>query len=306
MGSSKFKRYFQLILIVLAAGSIYPLIYLRSGYQETILSVFNISFEQLNILYTVLGFVFVVGYFPSGLLCDKFSAKKLLFVSMAGTSAGGFWFAQVPSYTSVVLIFAIWGFFAVFTFWSAHMKLVKLISTSDTEGRFFGVLDGGRGLVEAVLASVAVIIFARGLGGAETPESTEAALVGVIYMYSIVMAVVALLVLFFVEDDKKLIEAGGEVAERNKFRAKDLLEVFKNPLVLLMGGVIFCGYFLFWTYFYYGGFLQANVGASAVTVAAVMAAAAWMRPVGGVIGGFLADKAGKGKVISAALIGGAL
>lgn len=108
MKKELFKRYFQFLLVVLAAGSIYPVIYLRGSYQETILEVFNMTLPQLNTIYSILGIVFVLGYFPSGLLSDKFSAKKLLAISLFGTSIGGFWFAQVPEYTSVILIFCIW------------------------------------------------------------------------------------------------------------------------------------------------------------------------------------------------------
>ncbi|MDO9593318.1 MAG: MFS transporter, partial [Erysipelotrichaceae bacterium] len=184
MSQEKFRRYFQFLLVVLAAGAIFPVIYLRTNYQETILQVYNMTLPQLNTIYSVLGMVFVVGYFPSGLLSDRFSAKKLLAISLFGTALGGFWFAQVPSYTSVVLIFSMWGFFSVFTFWSSHMKIVKLLAKENEEGRFFGILDGGRGVVEAVLASVAILIFSGILGASLALADKRAALVGVIYMYS--------------------------------------------------------------------------------------------------------------------------
>jgi MFS family permease len=164
MSQEKFKKYFQFFLVVLAAGSIYPLIYLKSNYQETILQVFNMSNAQLNSMYTILGWVFVFGYIPSGILSDRFSAKKLLAMSLFFTGLGGLWFAQVPSYEFVMAIFAIWGFFSVFTFWSAHMKIVKLLATEKEQGTFFGILDGGRGVVEALLASLALFIFSGILG----------------------------------------------------------------------------------------------------------------------------------------------
>ena len=104
MDTNKLKRYFQFALVVLAAGSIYPLIYLRTGYQETILLVFGIEMAQLNIIYTALGLTFVAGYFPSGWISDRFSSKWLLALSLFFTSLGGFWFAQIPSYNNVIII----------------------------------------------------------------------------------------------------------------------------------------------------------------------------------------------------------
>ncbi|MCL2233461.1 MAG: MFS transporter [Treponema sp.] len=300
MDKEKLKRYFQLMLVVVAAGSIYPLIYLRTGYQETILQVFGIELSQLNNLYTALGFTFVIGYFPSGWISDKFSAKWLLTLSLFFTSLGGFWFAQIPSYSSMVVIFVIWGFFSVFTFWSAHMKMVKLLSTPAEEGRFFGILDGGRGLIEAILAAIAVIIFATIMartGGEAGREDPRAALQGVIYMYAIALFVVAVLIAIFVKEDKE----GAKAIVREKVQIKGNIQVFKNKLVYLVGAIIFMGYFVTWAQFFMGGFLESSIGVSAVSVATVMMVFLWMRPIGGMLGGFLADKIGKSTVVGGSM-----
>ncbi|MCG8478336.1 MAG: MFS transporter [Spirochaetales bacterium] len=300
MEKQTLRRYFQFFLIVLAAGAIYPIVYLRTNFQETILEVFGMTLQQLNTIYSVLGIVFVVGYLPSGLLSDKFSAKKLLAISLAGTALGGFWFAQVPQFRSVVLIYCIWGTFSVFTFWSSHMKLVKLLARKEEEGRFFGILDGGRGVVEAVLASVAVFIFSRILGSSLDLADKHSAIVAVIYMYSIVLAATALLVWFFVEED----DAGeAEGDESARFRLSDLPKVLENKNLYLHGAIIFLGYAVFWTVYYVGGFLQTNVGAAPVTVGTVTVAVLWMRPVGGFVGGYFADKVGKTNTIIVSLAG---
>jgi MFS family permease len=304
MSQEKFRRYFQFLLVVLAAGAIFPVIYLRTNYQETILQVYNMTLPQLNTIYSVLGMVFVVGYFPSGLLSDRFSAKKLLAISLFGTALGGFWFAQVPSYTSVLLIFSMWGFFSVFTFWSSHMKIVKLLAKENEEGRFFGILDGGRGVVEAVLASVAILIFSGVLGASLALADKRAALVGVIYMYSAVLLITSILIMIFVEDDKKMLASSDSAAP--KFKFSDLKVLFKNKFVYLHGAIIFMGYAVFWTVYYLGGFLETNIGVDPVSVGTVMVVVLWMRPVGGFIGGFLADKFGRTTVQIGALAGAAL
>jgi MFS family permease len=301
------RRYFQFFLVVLAAGAIYPIMYLRTNYQETLLTVFNMTFSQLNLLYSFLGIVFVVGYFPSGLLADRFSAKKLLSVSLFGTAAGGFWFAMTPPYGNVVAIFCIWGFFSVFTFWSSHMKLVKLLSTKEDEGRFFGILDGGRGVVEAALASIAVAIFAKILGGSEALADKRAAIVAVIYMYSFALLVTAILVTIFVKDDKKApAKAAADVPAKEKFQIGDIAQALKNKFVFIMGGIIFLSYATYWTVYYYGGFLETNIKVDPVSVGTIMTIVLWMRPVGGILGGIIADKAGKTVALGGALTGALL
>jgi MFS family permease len=308
MSQEKFRKYFQFFLVVLAAGSIYPLIYLKGGYQETILQVFNMSNAQLNSMYTILGWVFVFGYIPSGILSDRFSAKKLLAMSLFFTGLGGLWFAQVPNYEFVMVIFAVWGFFSVFTFWSAHMKIVKLLATEKEQGTFFGILDGGRGVVEALLASLALFIFSGILGSSVEVIDKRAALIAVIYMYSAVLLVTSVLIWFFVQDDKKVLALDTDKKEALKspaFKFSELGNLFKNKKVYLLGFIIFMGYAVFWTYYYLSWFLEVYVGIDPVSVAGTMVVVLWMRPVGGFIGGYLGDKIGRTTVQMISLSGAA-
>jgi len=298
--NSNLKRYFQFFLIVLAAGSIYPLIYLRGAYQETILEVFGITLTQLNGIYSALGIAFVVGYFPSGWVADKFSAKKLIFISLLACGLAGLWFAQIPNYSMVIAIFIIWGIFAVFTFWSSHMKIVKLLAKKEEEGRFFGILDGGRGLVEAILATVALFIFTSVVGGG---SGDMQALQSVIYMYSVVMIIVAFLILLFVEDNSHTHEQEDtkEQPKTVKLNAETFKAFLGNKYVWLLGGIIFFSYSLVWTMWYQGGFLQSVVNIDAVRVAQIMVMAMWMRPIGGTLGGFIGDKVGKSNTLAISL-----
>ncbi len=158
------------------------------------------------------------------------------------------------------------------------------------------------------MGSVGLAIFAGILGSGEALADKTAALTSVVYLFSSIVLVTAILIFIFVEDDKKLQEMSENAGERSddeKFHLKDVGQLLKNKYVYLMGGIIFCGYAVFWTVYYIGGFLQTNVGIDAVTVGTITVVILWMRPVGGFIGGFLADRIGRPKTISIALIGAA-
>ncbi|MFD1415813.1 MFS transporter [Oceanobacillus jeddahense] len=304
MQTSNLKRYFQFSLIVLAGGAIFPLLYLRTNYQETILQVYGLSLSELNTILSALGIAYVIGYFPSGWIADRFSAKKLLTISLLGVGAAGIWFAQVPSYPFIITIFVIWGIFTVLTFWSAHLKIVKLISKKEEEGRFFGILDGGKGVVEAVLASIAISIFSAVLGTSTAIENQEAALVTVVYMYSIIVIIVAILIMIFVKDEDKVSQqqtASDENGQNNTASKKvgldSVKKVLTNKSVLLLGVIIFTAYIVAWTIYYVGGFLQTNVGVSASAVGTITVIMLWMRPIGGILGGYLGDKFGKSYIL---------
>ncbi|WP_153730761.1 MFS transporter [Sporosarcina obsidiansis] len=308
MDSNNLKRYFQFALIVLAGGAIFPLIYLRTNYQETILEVYGISLADLNIILSVLGIAYVVGYFPSGWMADRFSAKKLLSISLLAVGLAGIWFAQVPSYPYVIVIFVIWGIFSVLTFWSAHLKLVKLISKKEEEGRFFGILDGGKGVIEAILASVAVYIFSLVLGKSSALADKTDALVSVIYMYSGVLIVVSILIMIFVQVDDPTLKETKDVHTADKLKKASAVNLYSfkkvltNKSVLLLGGIIFMSYIVAWTVYYVGGFLQTNIGVTASTVGTITVMMLWMRPIGGVLGGYLGDKFNKSLILILSLL----
>lgn len=214
MNKETIKRYIQLALVVSSAGVIYPIAYLKNNYQETLLSVYNISLQELNTIFLALGIISVITYFPSGILCDKFSCKKLLVISLIGTAAAGFWFATVPEFTGIVLIYMLWGIFSILTFWSAHMKLIKLLARPEEQGRFFGILDGGRGLIEAVLGVIAVAIFAALMGSDPGPKEQREAMVALVYLYTAAIVVVTILIIIFMDDDKNpnsMFRQGSEV-----------------------------------------------------------------------------------------------
>lgn len=295
---SRGKRIFQLVLLVLAAGSIYPLVYLRQNFEATILTVYDLSQAELAGLYSMLGIMFVVGYIPSGWLADRINVKWLIIFSLLLTAATGVVYAQIPDKRFLVYIFLVWGFATVFTFWSAILKTVSLLAEANEGGRYFGVLDGGRGLVEAILASVAVGLFAffSGGEGAGLTETT-AGFQAVVYMYVAFILLVAILLTFVLSSKvEERAETKEKVVAESTYAA--IRRIVKIPDVWLMIVVLFCGYVLFWGHYYFSGFLNVNHSVSPVTAGVVTVVVLWMRPVGGVGGGFLADRFGRSKILS--------
>ena len=204
--SDTFRSYSQLALIVVAAGAIYPLLYLRQNFEISILESFDITQTQLRYCSSMLGLIFMISYIPSGWLADHFSSRKLLAYSLLATALIGIWFSTMPSYSSLLVIYGAWGIATGLTFWSAHIKLVAMLARKDQQGKFFGILDGGRGLVEAILATIAITLFAYVIS--QRSGSTSIALQQVIYLYIGVLLVVSPLVYWLLDDfdgdDKKI------------------------------------------------------------------------------------------------------
>ncbi|PFH19544.1 MFS transporter [Burkholderia sp. JKS000303] len=310
---SRAQRYLQLLLLVIAAGAIYPMLYLRQVYQPTMLQFFRIDDVQLGYLYSSLGTIFLLSYLPSGWLADRLSPRWLICFSLLATGALGLVYATGPSFDALVLIFGGWGLTTGLTFWAAVIKRVNMIAGPDEQGRFFGLLDGGRGLVEALLATIAITLFAyvtQARGGTDAAGFTL-----VVHLYACFC--IALGVLLALVKDRP--RADGRQAARHRCsddlrgndRRTNVLTDLKTlaaiPELWLVAAIVFCGYQVFWATYSFSAYLhEGNFGLSATAAGFITTLKLWMRPVGGIGGGFLGDRVSKVSVLFWALVLAAL
>ena len=298
------QRYLQLAVLVIVAGAIYPLIYLRQNFEVTILESFGITATELGQSYAMLGVLFVLTYVPSGWLADRVAPRILMSFSLAFAGALGIWFSTMPSFGSLQLIFAGWGLATGLTFWSALIKATALLAKPSEQGRFFGILDGGRGLVEAILATIAVAMFAywiEGLG-----QDPSIALRKVIWFYVAFMMLMSPIVLFIVKDNRP----GDETIEDSRKPMSrffdELMLIAKREEVWLCAFCILAGYQLFWATYSFSAYMQIHYDLTAVAVGSITVAKLWMRPIGAAAAGFAGDFLDRERVLAILLLLGAV
>lgn len=299
--NANLTRYIQLALLVLAAGAIYPMLYLRQVYQSTMLEALAINNSELGYLYSILGTAFLLSYLPSGWLADRLSPRFLISFSLIATGALGMWYALLPGFNMLLVIFCGFGITTGLTFWAALIKRVKMLAGEDEQGRFFGVLDGGRGLVEALLATVAIALFAyvtetRG-------EKNAQGLQLVIHMYAIFCIVLGAM-LMLVRDPQNNGKDGR--AEKGNL-LEDFRTLVRIPELWLVTAIVFCGYHFFWATYSFSAYLQeGGFGLSATAAGVITTIKLWMRPLGGIGGGWLGDRFSKAGVLTWAMLLSAL
>ena len=297
------QRYLQLALISVAGGAIYPLVYMRQNFELSMLEAFGISAAELQSCYALLGALFVLTYLPSGWLADRFRLRYLIAGSLLATGLIGIWFATFPPLDQVRLIFIGWGLSSGLTFWAAMIKAVSLIAPLSAQGRFFGWLEGGRGAVEALLASLAVGLFALLLARSEMLVGS--ALQVVIWLYAGFSIAVAWPVLNWLNDD----EAPSSQSTKEKVAPRALMAdlglLARNPSLWLAGLVMLSGYQLFWTTYSFSAFIQIALGLSALSAGAITVGRLWMRPIGAIVAGYLSDWTSRQLILAALLILGA-
>ena len=123
------------------------------------MDVFNLTNVELGSLFSVYGTVALFSYIFGGSLADRLLPGKLIAISLILTSLGGLLLATYPSFFVLQIIYGYWGFTTVFLFWSAMIKGTRIWGGTKNQGQAFGFLDGGRGLVAALMGTIGVFIY---------------------------------------------------------------------------------------------------------------------------------------------------
>lgn len=273
-------------------------------FRPTFLAVYELNNAQLGDMFAFYGVTAMLCYFPGGPLADYFSARKLMVTALLATAAGGLVLLLSPSLLSLRLLFAYWGCTTILLFWAAMIKAARQWGGEANQGMAYGLLDGGRGLVAAIVASLAIWLLTGVLDGVPTasvanslePSSQQQALLWVIAFYSaatLLAAALVWLVLPAVENTTP------SVAQ--SWRALPIL--LQNRTIWLQGVVVICGYCGFKGLDNYGLYGVDALGMSELDSARFTAWAAYLRPVGAIGAGFLADRFRSGWVILLCFLG---
>ena len=236
------QPYFKLIVLIMAGTSSFYLPFgLPRVFRPTFLDVFSINNLELGLCFSVYGVIALFSYFFGGGLADRIKPNVLMASSLFMTAAGGLYMATYPSILGLKVLYGFWGFTTVFLFWAAMIKATRMWGGSANQLRAFAFLDGGRGLVAALLGTMGVVVFGsmltEGIATISIDDKKNSFSL-VIYITSAFVITVGILCLIFLRSkgtDDELI--------KEKIGLGQLFEVLKIPSVWYLMVIILCAYF---------------------------------------------------------------
>jgi sugar phosphate permease len=294
MQRSKWQRALIILSLILAGEAIFTLPYhVTRFFRPTFLEVFDLTATELGVAQSAYGFIAMAAYFFGGPLADRFEPRKLLAGSLWATALGGLYLATFPDVTGITLIWGFFGLTNILLFWAALIKVTRAWGGERQQGLAYGLLDGGRGLLAAILASAGVFAFsvAFPLGyDAATLDQKAAVLREVIYGYTGVTAAVGVLVWFTLRglDDQ---QAGAQRLTLSEFVAQ-IKSVIQLKVVWLQATVLVCAYTSYKAFDQYALFAVRGHGIDEIDAAQIVAAGAWTRPIAALALGLLGDRFG--------------
>lgn len=298
-GHTQSQRRRGLVLIALIASGeavfLLPFVLARV-FRPTFLDVFGITNTELGAAFSLYGIVAMAAYFAGGPLADRFSARRLMAVALIATGLGGAALAGIPSPSGMNALWAWWGLTTILLFWAAMLRATREWGGATSQGRAYGLLDGGRGLLAAVIASVTVGIFAALLPAdvaSATAEQREAAFKAVIWVFTGMTLAIGALVWLIVPDSEPESADGG----RPKLSMEGMLQASRMPSVWLHAVIVVCAYAGYKATDDFSLLARDALGYDEVQASGIGTLSFWIRAVAAVGAGYLGDRVDSSRVI---------
>ena len=282
------NKWARLCFLVLGGGTIFKLSSMKDVFYVPMQNDWGLTNTQIGLSFTVYTIVQTTGLFLSLYIADRYSKKILLPFGLIGVGLCGLYLSTLPSFTGYLICFAAMAFFADVVYWPVLLKAVRLLGTKEEQGRLFGLLEAGRGVVDVIVASGALFVFVH------FGEGKAGMQAGLLY-YTVITLMAGVITYFIVDDDHV---KSGEGSSTNIETLRGIKHVLTCPNVWLASFGIFFVYAAYCGLTYFIPFLKdiymlpvALVGAYGIINQYAL------KMVGGPVGGFLADKVAKSPTV---------
>ena len=279
------KKWISFGTLMLGAGTIYKLGFLKDAFYVPMQEFMGLSHTQIGTAMSVAGLISTFGFLASIYLTDRVSKKIMIPLSLISICLCGIWLSTFPSYGVFLLIYCLLAICADMLYWPTMLKTVRLLGNEDEQGRMFGIMEAGRGLMDTIVAFSALAIFSA-------CGSNAFGLKMAILFYSVVPGVIGIILYFLLEpDEKPAPSASGEAVSANKQAWEGVLRALKNKNIWLVSFNVFFVYSVYCGLTYFIPFLE-EIYALPVALVGVYGIINQydLKMLGGPVGGFITDK----------------
>lgn len=283
------NKWMKLCFLILGGGTIFKLSSMKDVFYVPMQADWGLTNTQIGFGFTVYAAVQTIGLFSSLYIADRFSKKILLPTGLIGVGLCGAYLTTLPPFSGYLIAFGAMAFFGEVVYWPVLLKAVRLLGNRDEQGRMFGFLEAGRGVVDVLIASGALFVFVQ------FGEGKAGMQAGLVY-YTLITIIVGIITYFIVDADDRTIPQDDEDVNKQIF--KGIKNVVKSPNLWLASFCIFFVYSAYCGLTYFIPFLKDIYALPVALVGAYGIINQYgLKMVGGPVGGYLADKISHSPVI---------
>ncbi|WP_095163038.1 MFS transporter [Pseudomonas sp. Irchel 3F5] len=271
-------KWFKFLILILGGGTVYKLANLKDAFYVPMQEFMGLSHTQIGLLLSANAIIATGLFVVGGMLADRYDTRKLIPLGLIGTGALGLYLATFPPFSSLMLVFCLLAVCADCIYWPALLKAIRGLGNDQEQGRMFGLLEGGRGVVDTLVAFSALGVFIA-LG------SGEHGLKAAILFYALIDIGAGVLTWFLLKGN----QAQAQTTSKNPLA--NLMEAIKVPAIWLVSFNVFMVYIVYCGLTYFIPYLKEVYGLPVALVGAYGIINQYMLKVfGGPAGGFIADK----------------
>ena len=276
------RRALAMAALILAGETVFiPAFHPGRFFKSSLMASLGINELQLGEAQAWYGVFAMACYLLGGPIADRFAPRTLLSMSLVASGLGSLYMATLPSLLGLKVLFGFWGAATILAFWAPLIRATREWGGQATQGRAFGILDAGRGLVAAVMAQVAAFAVAGQLSaGAETEAS---AVRWITASYGVASFIVAAFVFVCVPKTKVKAEGSGGAA-------RHVFDAIKRPAIWLQAVVVICAYCAYKTVDFYGLYSEDAFGLSKEQSAHLVVWLSYLRVGAAIAAGVVADR----------------
>ncbi|SFT81157.1 MFS transporter [Pseudomonas marincola] len=271
-------KWLRFLVLVIGGGTIYKLANLKDAFYVPMQEYMGLTHTEIGMLLSANAIIATALFVLGGVLADRFDTRKLIPIGLIGTGSLGLYLATFPPFNSLMVVFSLLAVCADCIFWPALLKAIRNLGNDNEQGRLFGFLEGGRGVVDTLVAFSALGVFVAMGSGAEGLKSA-------IIFYSVIDILAGTLTWLLLKDNATYAPTTPQNSMANLFEAIKVPGIWLVSLNVFMVYIVYCGL----TYFipYLKDMYELPV---ALVGAYGIINQYFLKVLGGPSGGFIADK----------------
>lgn len=270
-------KWLRFLILILGGGTIYKLANLKDAFYVPMQEFMGLSHTEIGTLLSANAIIATALFVLGGYLADRFDTRKLIPLGLIGTGCLGLYLATFPGFDKLLIVFSLLAICADCIYWPALLKAIRNLGDDNQQGRMFGFLEGGRGVVDTLVAFSALGVFVAMGSGA-------AGLKSAIIFYSVIDILAGILTWFLLRDGQ------AQAASKPQAGLSGLFEAIRVPGIWLVSFNVFMVYIVYCGLTYFIPYLKEMYGLPVALVGAYgIINQYFLKVLGGPAGGFMAD-----------------
>ncbi len=149
----------RFIVLILCSQFAFSVLAMKGVLLPQMLSLWDISKTQFGILMSIYGATHTILYLALAWVQDRYPSRVLIPINMIFGGITTFFLGEKLDFNTLCFLFLMLAIWCEGAFWPAILTAVRRSTNDDNQSKIFGLLEGGRGIVELLQNAIALGLY---------------------------------------------------------------------------------------------------------------------------------------------------